>query len=505
MKRPQLNSKLSDVPKLQKLLKSKPEHYWTARGEKMAIQLFHDMAIHVPAYKDFLEKNNIRHSAIKNIKDFQLVPLINKDNYLRTYSREMLCWGGKFNSEQWVISTTSGSTGEPFYFPRGDLQDEFYAVTAELYLRENFKIQDRKTLYIDAFAMGAWIGGLFTYEAINRVAKKGYPISIITPGINKLEVINTVKNLGENFDQVIIGCYPPVMRDIIDMGIEMGLDWGKYNLGIVFSAEGFSEEFRDYIVKNGKLSNVLTSSLNHYGSVDLGTMSHETPFTILVRREALKNEQLFKQLFEAENKQPTFTQYLPEMFYFESVNDSVVCSSYSGLPLVRYDLNDRGGVMSFDHIKSAYSKVGKDLKSDIHQSNIGTPWNIPIVYLYERNDFSVTFIGAQIYAEEIKKALLDKSLHNIVTGKFTMISDYDTNANPILEINVELRQGVSDNNQMINENILKCIVDTLIKENSEYRSNYSEYGVKIKPLIKLWPNDHPTYFSGKGKQKWVKK
>src|SRR5690606_34510215 len=159
------------------------------------------------------------------------VPLINKDNYLRQYPREALCWDGQFSERSWVVSTTSGSTGEPFYFPRTTLQDEYYALTAELYLRENFQIQNKRTLYIDAFAMGAWIGGRLTYEALTRVAAKGYALSVITPGINKTEVINSVKKLGPDFDQVIIGCYPPIMKDIIDLGIEQGLNWKDYNLG----------------------------------------------------------------------------------------------------------------------------------------------------------------------------------------------------------------------------------------------------------------------------------
>src|SRR5258708_1208097 len=95
----------------------------------------------------------------------------------------------------------------------------------------NFNIQSKSTLYIDAFPMGAWIGGVFTYEAIRLVAERGnYPLSIITPGINKIEIIKAIKNLGKNFDQVIIGCYAPFLKDVIDDGIHYGVDWKEYNL-----------------------------------------------------------------------------------------------------------------------------------------------------------------------------------------------------------------------------------------------------------------------------------
>jgi len=496
---------LSNVSKLQKQLKSKGETYWVKRGEDMALKLFHDMADHVPAYKDFLEKNEFDPHRVRSIQDFKNVPLINKDNYLRKYPREALCWNGKFADQRWVISTTSGSTGEPFYFPRTDLQDEYYAITAELYLRENFQIQNRKTLYIDAFAMGAWIGGVFTYEAVKRVAAKGYNLSIITPGINKAEVISSVRKLGPDFDQVIIGCYPPIMKDIIDLGVTEGLDWKQYNLGIVFSAEGFSEEFRDYIVKYAKLPNVYTSSLNHYGTVDLGTMSHETPMSILVRRQALEDRQLFDGIFGKVTKQPTFTQFLPEMFYFEQVESGVVCSNYAGIPLVRYDLKDHGGVVTLEHVKQAYNARGRDLYKELQSHGIAhSVWNLPFAFVYERSDFSVTFSGAQIYPEEIRRALLIHNLEQKVSGKFTMMSAYDHNAKNYLEINVELKEGIQGS-QNLRAEVVKAIVDGLLKENSEYRVLYGEYKSALNPRVKLWPKNHPSYFNGAGKQKWVQK
>jgi phenylacetate-CoA ligase len=502
---PDLSRQLRDVPKLQKLLKKKPESYWTKRGENMALRLFREMSKRVPAYQDFLKKRDINPKRIVTIQDFAQVPTIDKDNYLRQYPREALCWDGKFANERWVVSTTSGSTGEPFYFPRTDLQDQQYAITAELYLRENFQIHQKKTLYIDAFAMGAWIGGLFTYEAVHRVAQKGYALTIITPGINKAEVINSVKQLGPDFDQVIIGCYPPIMRDIIDLGIEEGLDWSSYNLGIVFSAEGFGEEFRDHIAKHGQLSNIYLSSLNHYGTVDLGTMSHETPLSILVRRQAVGDKRLFRSIFGNVAKQPTFTQYLPEMFFFEAIDERVICSSYSGLPLVRYDLKDHGGVVTLKKVAEVYKGLGKNMQAEIDVAGLSSiAWNLPFVYVYERSDFSVNFMGGVIYPEEIRKALLIAPLPEKLTGKFTMEAVQDRKMSPELVIHVELKQRVTADKTLARE-IQKTVVKLLLNENSEYASNYTSYVNKMWPMIKLWPYAHELHFSGKGKQKWVKK
>ena len=143
MKRP----RYSDVT-LQKLYQ-KPESYWIDRGHKATLALFQQMATRVPAYKDFLNQHRVDYKKIKDVADLTAVPAIDKDNYLRQYPLPDLCWDGQLKQQQWVFSTTSGSTGEPFYFPRTSDQDLQYALTAEAYLLNNFNIQSKSTLYIN--------------------------------------------------------------------------------------------------------------------------------------------------------------------------------------------------------------------------------------------------------------------------------------------------------------------------------------------------------------------
>ncbi|HYD91057.1 MAG TPA: hypothetical protein VEA37_06150, partial [Flavobacterium sp.] len=307
-------------------LKTKPESYWIKRGENSALSLFREMAKRVPAYKKFLKKHKLNPAEIKTAADLKLVPAVDKENYLKAYPLKELCWDGKFDSERWTFASTSGTTGEPFYFPRALEQDLQYALTAEIYLLNNFQIDKKSTLYVNGFAMGPWIGGVFTYEAIRLVAESGkYQLSITTPGTNKAEIIKVVKKLGKQFDQIIIGGYPPFVKDAIDEGVSAGLNWKEYNLGFVFSAEGFSEGFRDHIIEQTGLKDPYYSSLNHYGTVDLGTMAHETPECILIRKLAIKDQAVHAKVFTETNRLPTLAQYMPEMFYFEEEEGRLYC------------------------------------------------------------------------------------------------------------------------------------------------------------------------------------
>lgn len=494
----------NDAERLHQRLQTEPESDWRRRGEQRALRLFHEMSQRVPAYKDFLKKHGIKSSDIKNIADFPKIPIIDKNNYLRAYPRADLCWDGIFAGRDWVISTTSGSTGEPFYFPRTDLQDQYLAITTELYLRGNFKIQDKTTLYIDAFPMGAWIGGVFTYDSIKQIAEKGYCVSIITPGIHKQEVINAVKQLGCDFDQIIIGAYAPFLKDILDDGTQQGINWTDYKIGFVFSAEAFTETFRDYIIQLVNAEDQLRVSLNHYGTVDLGTMAHETPLSILLRRQLARDDNLTI-LFPEDKRQPTFAQYDPSLFYFEKSDNSILCSSSSGLPLVRYDLKDYGGVLTKQQVEERMEMAGYDLKDLISQYAIeDTVRNLPFVYVYERNDFTVSYYAFLVYPDTIRRALQSEKFAADITGKFTMIVDYSSDGRQQLNIHIELRPG-SEEKSSLARHIQACLHGALLQENSEYRETANMVGEMVKPIIKLWPYEDVTYFRAGTKQKWVVK
>lgn len=490
---------------LEEKLKKQSEEWWIQRGEAQALKLFHEMSFRVPAYKDFLRKNRIEPDKIRTINDFKNIPTIDKNNYLRAYPLEQLTWDGEFNTKQWTISTTSGSTGEPFYFPRQKAQSWQYAIMAELYLRANFQIDKKKTLYIVGFPMGAWIGGLFTYQALELLAEKGnYSLSIITPGIHKKEIIKAVKTFGSKFDQILIGSYGPFLKDVLDDGEKMGLSWERYNLGFIFSAEGFTEEFRDYVIKKiGSEDRLYSCTLNHYGTVDLGTMSYETPIAILARRLALNNNALYKNLFGSTSRLPTLTQYIPELFFFENLSGRLLCSAYSGLPLVRYDLKDKGGLISFKEIKKRNIENGINFNKEIIKAKIeNIVWQLPFVYVYERSDFSVSFYAFNIYPETIKRALQNIELEKDLTGKFTMVVKSDKFQNPVLYINVEMKAGLRKNKR-IERYVKDRVKKQLIKESSEYRETYQEKKDLAAPKIVLWEYENPIFFKPGIKQKWV--
>lgn len=487
-------------------LKIKPEEFWLKRGELRLLKLFKQASQRIPAYKQFLKAHHLNPKKIINPEDLLSVPPLDKNNYLRKFPLNALCWDGVFKNQHWTFAATSGSTGQPFYFPRTAEQDSQYAALAELYLVHNFQINKKSTLYINGFAMGVWIGGVFTYQAIHDAAQRGnYNLSIINPGLNKQEIINAVTNLGPKFDQIILGGYPPFIKETIDEGLALGLIWKNYNLGFIFSAEPFSEKFRDHIIEIAGLKNPYTATLSHYGTADQGTLAYETPLSILIRKLALKNPRLFTAVFPETQRLPTLAQYFPEMFYFEEQEGQLLCSAHSGLPLLRYDLKDKGGVINFTRMDDLFKSVGLNLKWEVRKANLQSSlWRLPFVYVYERSDMAVSWFGANIYPEHIREAHLHPKITKHFTGKFTLEIKYNKRHYPVLRVHTELKKNTRPRaglNRMIRQQIVK----KLLEKNSEYRNNYSAMPEKNTPKIVLWPNQSPPFFKGGGKQKWAVK
>lgn len=487
------------------LIKSKPPRFWDKEREKRMLETFHRAAVSVPAYKDFLRKHGVSPKNVKTLKDFEKVPPTSKKNYLKKYPLEKLCWEGNLEKPL-VFTSTSGSTGEPFYFPRGEKLDWEYSILTELFLK-NSAIKDKgPTLVIIGFGMGVWIGGLITYKAFEIMSReRNYPVSIITPGINKTEIYNALKNLAPHYAETIFVGYAPFTKDVLDGAAAQGINLKKLNLRLLFAAEAFPEKLRDYFSKKLGLKNSIRDTLNIYGSADIGAMAFETPLSILVRRLAMQKELLFHDVFSPIHKTPTLAQYNPLFVNFESQNGEVLITGDNTIPLIRYAIGDHGGAMSFGDVKDKLSRHGFDLEAEARKAGIpDCVWKMPFVFVYERMDFSTTLYGLQIYPETIREALIDEPLSDFLTGKFTMITRFDKKHNQTLELNLELQKN-KNATPRLKKTALTMITTNLRKKNSEFRELSDYLGKRANPNLIFWPAEHPEYFRPGIKQKWVKK
>ena len=134
--------------------RTKSPEFWEKKGEKMALGLLDFARTHVPAYKNFLDAHGVNlNDPIHTIEEFKKIPTISKDSYLRAYPYQDL-FAPLALHRSTTVSATSGSTGEPFFFPRSSEHDAFYERSMRVLLSGQWDVGKRSTLCLVGFGLG---------------------------------------------------------------------------------------------------------------------------------------------------------------------------------------------------------------------------------------------------------------------------------------------------------------------------------------------------------------
>jgi phenylacetate-CoA ligase len=458
-------------------------------AEAEVIQLFQTVATQVPAYQLFLQEHQINPATIQTFADFQQLPLTTKASYLKKYSLAQLCRNGTLEGCD-MIAVSSGSTGQPSFFPRS-LTDEFQIATRfEQIFHDSFQADQRRTLAVVCFALGTWVGGMYTANCCRHVANKGYPITVITPGNQKPEIFRVIQALAPEFDQVVLLGYPPFLKDVIDSGIAQGIPWHQYAVKWVSAGEVFSEAWRSLVGDRIGSTNLCYDSASLYGTADAGVLGNETPLSICIRRWFAEHPDAARELF-GESRLPTLVQYDPSSRFFEVQDGTLLFSGESGLPLIRYHIADTGGVLSYDRMLEFLAKWGFDPIQALQSGSGRGARSLPFVYVFGRSAFTVSYFGANVYPENVSVGLEQAPICDWVTGKFVMQVKEGSDRNSVFSIVVELAPTVEPSQEK-QQGIAIAILQQLKRLNSEF-ANYVPEAYQL-PIITLTPTGDSEYF-----------
>src|SRR5262249_27065952 len=204
------------------------------------LALFARTAAGVPAYAAFLERHGVDPSAIRTLGDFRRLPLMTKQDYHDRYVLPERCRGGELSACD-LLAVSSGSTGQPSLWPRA-LPDELaVSYRFEQVFRDSFRAHERRTLAVVCFPLGTWVGGLFPPGACRHPAAKGYPITVVAPGNNRVEILRVVRALAPLYAQTVLLGYPPFLKDTVDAGLAEGVPWFAHAVKLVLAGEVVSE------------------------------------------------------------------------------------------------------------------------------------------------------------------------------------------------------------------------------------------------------------------------
>jgi phenylacetate-CoA ligase len=415
----------------------------------------------VPAYRSFLHDAGWSDDPdLDTLTRLRRFPVTDKASYINVYSPEERCVHGKIPLYGTAIDESSGSSGMPYNWMRGGRELRHMHRMMSQFARY---LGVDKVITINGFSMGAWATGVNTGEALraNGVVKS------TGPDIGK--ILHTMRFMGPRYHYVITG-YPPFLKHVIDEGTAQGFPWSSYWITGIVGGEAISESLRSYLLRT--FDNVFSG----YGASDLEMgVGGETPFTVWVRQRAAADSALATSLFGTSDRLPMVFQYNPVDHFIELTDAGellVTINRRSVLsPRIRYNVHDAGGIMSFNQVCKILGSHGYD---PCEGSDRGL-MTLPVLYLFGRSEGTLSYMGANVYPEDVEAALYD--VEDLAPSLRGFCMDLVENENESrLYLHLELHSGDAELAQWEGraEAIAASVREHLLAASADYRSAVCE-------------------------------
>lgn len=435
-------------------------------GSRRAYDVYRQARETCPAYRRFLTRHGT--PRIRSRREFAILPQTTKDNYIKAYSIEDRCRGGRIPSSGVVIDESSGSSGTPNNWVRG--AQERASVARLIRYAYQLRYRDRQVVFLNCFALGPWATGMNVSMAIADTSI----LKSIGPDAAKLE--STLRLFGNRYEYVIAG-YPPFVKDWLD---HTALDLRPYRLHLICGGEGYSIGLR---TRFEKVFRTVTSS---YGASDLEiNIAAETDLSAALRRCCHEDRSLCRALFGRDDA-PMIFQYHPLDYLIEQSQEGelivTVLRRGTVAPKIRYNIRDLGGALTWRQVKAQLAEHGADLEALAPMQMA-----MPFLYVYGRNDLSVPFYGAKVFSTDLDRILNETPELGAAYLSFNLAVREQEDLGKTLVINLERRRdqpGASNGHDL-----KKLMYDRLRDVNQDFREVSRLFGPE---QIEVNAFDHGT-------------
>ena len=388
-------------------------------------------SLHVPAYQAFLRERDWRF----RWWDLANYPETSKDNYVTRYGEEARCWHGEMDLRGTLVDESSGSSGRPFNWVRGRV--ELADIHRNVAGFTSLMMKDEPKLFvINAYSMGAWATGTNTGIAMAKIAM----VKNTGPDLDK--IVDTITHFGPDYTYLVTA-YPPFLKDLRDRLDAEGLDWSQHRMHGLVGGEGMTEALRDYCEER------FITVRSGYGASDLTIgIGGETDLTVWLRRALLADHDLREAVLGAEEtRTPMIFQYNPLETFLEVTDEGeIVCTltSTSVLsPKLRYNIGDEGVLLDW-HDLAAILRRRPEWQVAAREAWLAQGMKLPLLLLFGRKDATISFMGANIYPQDVENGLYADTSRAAQLASFTLtleaLEGDETSQQPV--IHLELREEV---------------------------------------------------------------
>jgi phenylacetate-CoA ligase len=407
----------------------------------------------VPAYRDFLAGHGNPRVRLDGLDpDFSVVPPTDKESYVRRYSIEERCRGGRIPAAGVVVDESSGTSGAANNWVRGP--EERKEVKQALQVAFHHLLGKEPIFFLNAFALGPWATGMNVSMSLVDVAI----LKSVGPDIGKIEA--TLRTFGPKYKYVVAG-YPPFLKTLVDSA---GLDWSAYDLLALFGGEGMSEGMRDYLLVKG-----FKRAYGSYGASDLEiNIGVESDFTIALRRLLGADEELAARLLRREHGVlPMVFQYNPIDYCIETneVGELIVTlnRTANASPKIRYNIHDLGHVVRMPEVERILREHGVALTNGERSRT-----DLPLLFLYGRADAAVAYYGSKVTPADVEQAIFTLPELAARVNSFALVVSEDEHANKLLTIALELCEGQQPSSD-VHDELRRQVIERLKAGNQDFR------------------------------------
>jgi phenylacetate-CoA ligase len=426
----------------------------------------------VPAYRDFVDAAGwVDDPSLSGAERLARLPITDKKTYVLPYPTAARCLDGKIELMGTEMDESSGSSGAPYNWVRGAAELAEMHWQFSHYARYIFGVP---VVTINGFSMGAWSTGVNTGRALRRNGL------VKSPGPDVEKIVHTLEVLGSDYVYVLTG-YPPFLRELLDFGTRKGLDWRRYRMYGIVGGESMSEQLRDRLLTS------FIAVYSAYGASDLDIgVAAETPLSIWVRRRAAEDPALRRQLFGDDPRLPMVFQYNPVDHNVEVIDGELVItvSRLSLLsPRIRYNIHDAGGANTYSYLTGACRAAGLD-PGGVAMPFGRPPLQLPFLWVHGRSDSTISYMGANIYPEDVEQALFADPTIADRLGAFCLeLRDIGGGAvRPCVHVEI-VNRGADD--AMLVDVLRRSVVARLELNSRDFRAAVAESPTTADFLIEL--------------------
>ena len=406
-------------------------------------------------------------------KHFEDLPILTKHDYLLSFRMEQLCRPGSLRQIH-IIGASSGfsKTGAVFW-PKRPCDERDYLYGIEQMFVDHYHIDMRRTLCVECLAFGMWIGGMQIAAAIRLIGLSGrYDFTIATPGLDLRSAVDVIKTYHTDYDQLLVITNPsniPILSALMQQD-SISLKPGTTYFPVV--GEYFSETLREHICKAYGHSEDATSVLwTGYGSADTGAVSVETVPSIRLRKWFAHNPEQSVALFGTDDT-PMMLELNGECLV-EIADGHIVVTKDQFIPLVRYDTQDRGGLIERESLRGTVPDEILDYMPE--------RW----MYVYGRADNAVIFYGTNLMINDIQQWLLSLPQSEGYGGLYT-VHESKTGDVSVFEFTIYTKGTEHSGNERFHQ----LLIEYLCSNNSEFNMKFQNLSKSFgRPLISVKTED----------------